>query len=144
MAQIVRKTNEEIFGVLIQICLCVLSFLFGFLAPVFAKLFVNNSIEKRYKCKLNLDDDRSIRILFYHYIKLVYPAAAIAGSYLFKNRAIQKHLGLSEISYTLETATKQEIVVSCLISIFFVIISAAMVFTYIAIKISKFSDKWLS
>ncbi len=93
----------------------VFSCLFGFISPLVSKYYVNNSIEKRYKCKLNLENDKALRIFLYHYFKLSYPSSAIGGAYLWnKNKYIERIPGLKSIHYDFKTAPKQEIVISCL------------------------------
>ncbi len=99
-----------IFNIVFMLFCC----LFSFISPIIAKYYVNKSIEKRYKCKLNLENDKALRVFLYHYFKLKHPSIAIGAAYLWnKNKYIERIPGLKSIHYDFRTAPKQEIVISC-------------------------------
>ncbi len=107
---------------------CVLLFI-GTLGPLILKLFVNNEIEKRYKCKLNLEVENRKFIPLYSYFKFVYPASTIALAYLLNSKKrISTHPGLRAINYNFKTAPKKEIIicVSFYLLIFFSIVCSVV------------------
>lgn len=108
------------------------SVIVGFISPLIAKIFVNNAIEKRYKCKLDLENPKALRVFLYDYFKLNFPTLSIGTAYLFRrNKFIEINPGLNAIHYNIKTAPKQEIFVSCLITITFY----SMIFTLLIISI---------
>ncbi len=109
---------------LIGFIACVFWIFFGFLAPLLSKIYVINPIEKRYKCKLNLENENTIRIFLHDYFKYIMPASTIAYTYFFKkDKYIERNPGLNAIHYSLKNASKQEIFMSCFI--FITLISVA-------------------
>jgi len=101
--------------------------------PLVVKLFVINSIEKRYNCKLNIDIENRKFLPLYSYFKYAYPAAAIAMAYLFNSKKmINTYPGLNKISYDIKKAPRIEIFVCvscwCLagMTLFFMILFGVM------------------
>ena len=78
--------------------------------PLLLKIFVNNSIEKRHKCKLNVEQENIRYIFLYSYAKYFNPGKTIAMAYLFNSqKMIDKIPSLKAINYNLKTAPKIEI-----------------------------------
>ena len=103
------------------------------LSPLITYLTVIKSIEKRYKCKLNVEDRRRRYLALYSYFKYSYPAAAIAMGYLFNSKKmIQAHYGLNEINYNVKKAPKLEIFISCLVWINCGLILVSMILYFIS------------
>ena len=113
----------------------VLIILFCFF-PLILKFSVNKKIEKRYKCKLNVEIENRKIFPLYSYFKNAYPAATIAMAYIFNsNKSIEKYPGLKEINYNIKTAPKFEIFICCVAWINGVLIALCIVFYLLATKI---------
>lgn len=111
------------------------SVIVGFASPLISKIFVNNAIEKRYKCKLDLENPKALRVFLYDYFKWSIPTVSIGTAYLFrKNKFIEINPGLNAIHYNIKTAPKQEIVISCVTTLTFYAIIAVTFITYAIYK----------
>ena len=87
----------------------VMCFLLAFF-PLILKTFVNNAIEKRHHCKLDVEQRNVSYIFLYSYFKYFTPGKIIAVAYLFNSqKMIDKNLSLKSINYNLKTAPKKEI-----------------------------------
>ena len=112
------------------------SVIVGFVSPLVSKIFVNKAIEKRYKCKLDLENPNMVRVFLVDYFKLTLPTVSIGTAYLFrKNKFIEINPGLNAIHYNIKTAPKQEIVISCVTTLTFYAIIAVTFITYAIYKI---------
>ena len=77
--------------------------------PLIFMLFVNKKIEKRYKCKLNIEMEKLRYMPFYAYNKYSNPGKTIAVAVLFNSqKIIDKNPCLKSINYKLKTAPKME------------------------------------
>ena len=78
--------------------------------PLILKKFVNKKIEKRYNCKLDVEQEALKYFNFYWYFKYFNPGKTIAMAYLFNSqKMIDKIPSLKAINYNLKTAPKIEI-----------------------------------
>ena len=105
-------------------------FFFSFF-PLILKTFVNNAIEKRHHCKLDVEQRNVSYIFLYSYFKYFTPGKIIAMAYLFNSqKMIDKNLSLKAINYNLKTAPKKEIFicVACWISTLSIVISLGIFF----------------
>ena len=88
------------------------------------KNFVNKKIEKRYNCKLDVEQEALKYFNFYWYFKYFNPGKTIAMAYIFNSKKmIEKYPGLKEINYNIKTAPKMEIFI-CVIFWFLTAITA--------------------
>ena len=104
--------------------------------PLIFKIFVNNKIEKRYNCKLNVEQENVRYVFLYSYFKYVNPAKTIAMAYLFRSqKMIDRIKSLKDINYKLKTAPKKEVFICFLFWLIGVIGFIFMVTGVILIKI---------
>ena len=84
--------------------------LIAFFFPLITKYFVNNVIEKRHNCKLDVEQNNIRYVFFYWYLKYFNPAKTIALAYLLNSqKMIDRNKSLKEINYNLKTAPRKEI-----------------------------------
>ena len=73
--------------------------------PLVFMLFVNKKIEKRYNCKLNIDNENKMFSPMYYYYRYFNPGNTIAVAVLFNSqKIIDKNKCLKAINYNLKTA----------------------------------------
>ena len=95
--------------------------------PIILKILVNNKIEKRYNCKLNVEIENRKIFPLYSYFKYCNPGTTIAMAYIFNSKKmIEKNPCLKNINYNINTAPKIEILV-CVIC--WIIIGLVIVFS---------------
>lgn len=112
------------------------SLIVGFISPLISKIFVNKPIEKRYKCKLDLENPKALRVFLYDYFKLTTPTVSIGTAYLFRrNKFIEINPGLNAIHYNIKTAPKKEIVISCITTLSFYVFIAVILVLYVISKL---------
>ncbi len=121
----------DFFGI---VGIIILLFLYPFV-PLIFKLFVNNEIEKRHKCTLNVEQLNVSYVFLYSYFKYVNPGKTIAMAYLFKSqKMIDKVKSLKDINYNLKTAPKKEIII-CVI--FWLISVIGFIFAIVGFALIK-------
>ena len=104
--------------------------------PLILKNFVNKRIEKRYNCKLDVEQEAFKYFNFYWYFKYFNPGKTIAMAYLFRSqKMIDKEKTLKAINYNIKTAPKMEIFLCCLAWIIGVIGTLCIVTFLILTKI---------
>ena len=87
----------------------------AFIYPLIMKIIVNNNLEKRYKCKLNVEIENRRIFPLYSYFKYCNPGTTIAMAYIFNSKKmIDKNFCLSSINYNIKTAPKLEIFICVL------------------------------
>ena len=78
--------------------------------PWILKKFVNRKIEKRYNCKLDVEQEGFKYFNFYSYFKYYNPGKIIAMAYIFNSqKMIDKEKSLKAINYNIKTAPRMEI-----------------------------------
>ena len=82
--------------------------------PLILKKFVNKKIEKRYNCKLDVEQEALKYFNFYWYFKYFNPGKTIAMAYLFRSqKMIENEKSLKAINYNIKTAPRSEIFICC-------------------------------
>jgi len=105
--------------------------LLTFVFPLILMIFVNKRIEKRYKCKLNIDVPSRMFMPFYAYYKYFNPGNSIAIAFILNSKkALERNKCLKEINYNIKKAPKIEIFICvfCYVTLFFAVLFSAIAF----------------
>ena len=117
---------------IISACFLLLTFSF----PLILMLFVNKKIEKRYRCKLNIEIQNWKVIPLYHYYKYWNPSKTIAeATILNSQKHIDKNKCLKDINYKLASAPLIEKIVCSTLYLFCAFTALIAVISFILMKI---------